>query len=295
MAAALINNGSTWGDIEKGTNIRLSTVSGSREFGVGGGGKMLNEAVIPLQEMAKDLAKHLKDTGHKGNNGVYVTIGSTFRSYTEQEKLCCGSVGCYKDGVKCSQGVAAPGKSMHGWGIAVDFQFYDKEGKVIKIRPIASDTGKIGFESESYKWLFNNAPYYGYVNPSWARNGGNYDEYWHFEYHGKAAISLMLKNPRFEAWGTGQRYTWSKKGDYFDFVKNPLDINGVESKLDCKQSTNTLIDNNSGDGNTGPIPASKSLIKVLKNAGYKLIEARDEVKNPSKYATGPHWHVVIGK
>jgi hypothetical protein len=35
-------------------------------------------------------------------------------------------------------------------------------------------------------------------------------------------------------------------------------------------------------------------ISGIKNAGYKIIEARDEVKNPSKYATGPHWHVVIG-
>ena len=39
----------------------------------------------------------------------------------------------------------------------------------------------------------------------------------------------------------------------------------------------------------------EGVIKALKNAGYKIIEARDEVKNPSKYATGPHWHVVIGK
>lgn len=38
----------------------------------------------------------------------------------------------------------------------------------------------------------------------------------------------------------------------------------------------------------------KEYISDIKNAGYKIIEARDEVKNPSKYATGPHWHVVIG-
>ncbi len=32
----------------------------------------------------------------------------------------------------------------------------------------------------------------------------------------------------------------------------------------------------------------------IKAAGYRVIEARDEVKNPSAHATGPHWHVVIG-
>lgn len=33
----------------------------------------------------------------------------------------------------------------------------------------------------------------------------------------------------------------------------------------------------------------------IKAAGYDIIEARDEVKNPSSHATGPHWHVVIGE
>lgn len=45
-----------------------------------------------------------------------------------------------------------------------------------------------------------------------------------------------------------------------------------------------------------PIPGMtfNEYISGIKNAGYKIIEARDEVKNPSKYATGPHWHAVIG-
>jgi soluble lytic murein transglycosylase len=34
----------------------------------------------------------------------------------------------------------------------------------------------------------------------------------------------------------------------------------------------------------------------LRAAGYKVHpDSRDEVKNPSKAATGPHWHFVIGK
>lgn len=45
-----------------------------------------------------------------------------------------------------------------------------------------------------------------------------------------------------------------------------------------------------------PIPGMtfNEYISGIKNAGYKIIEARDEVKNPSRFATGPHWHVVIG-
>lgn len=35
-------------------------------------------------------------------------------------------------------------------------------------------------------------------------------------------------------------------------------------------------------------------VSAIRGAGYRIVEARDEVRNPSKYATGPHWHVVIG-
>lgn len=36
-------------------------------------------------------------------------------------------------------------------------------------------------------------------------------------------------------------------------------------------------------------------VKGYENAGYHIIEKRDEVKNPSGHATGPHWHVVLGE
>jgi len=36
-------------------------------------------------------------------------------------------------------------------------------------------------------------------------------------------------------------------------------------------------------------------VQRYREAGYPIIDARDEVRNPSKHATGPHWHVVIGE
>jgi hypothetical protein len=36
-------------------------------------------------------------------------------------------------------------------------------------------------------------------------------------------------------------------------------------------------------------------VAKVKAAGYPIIEARDEVTNPSKWSTGPHWHIVIGE
>jgi hypothetical protein len=52
-----------------------------------------------------------------------------------------------------------------------------------------------------------------------------------------------------------------------------------------------------GAVDVAPIPGItfEQYVNQIRNAGYRIIESRDEVKNPSKNATGPHWHVVIGK
>lgn len=44
-----------------------------------------------------------------------------------------------------------------------------------------------------------------------------------------------------------------------------------------------------------PIPGMtyQQFISGIVLSGYDLIEARDEVTNPSRHATGPHWHVVL--
>ncbi len=60
---------------------------------------------------------------------------------------------------------AAPGKSMHGWGLAIDL--------------CSQETGS----KKVYAWLNENGPVYGWANPSWAkRGGGGSFEPWHFEY-----------------------------------------------------------------------------------------------------------------
>lgn len=44
-----------------------------------------------------------------------------------------------------------------------------------------------------------------------------------------------------------------------------------------------------------PIPGMtfEEYVQTIQDAGFELIEARDEVNNPSGHATGPHWHVVF--
>ena len=92
-----------------------------------------------------------------------------------------GGFRCYQGGKYCQvetkqrkgKFAATPGTSLHGWGLAFDF-----------------DAG--GFESERYKWMFANGPKYGWVNPGWARDGVGIEEAWHFEFVGDPSGN---KNP----------------------------------------------------------------------------------------------------
>lgn len=60
---------------------------------------------------------------------------------------------------------ATPGTSNHGGGIAIDF---------------ASNINH--FDSPQYKWMMENAPNFGFVNPPLLRDGKGVDEAWHWEY-----------------------------------------------------------------------------------------------------------------
>jgi LAS superfamily LD-carboxypeptidase LdcB len=70
------------------------------------------------------------------------------------------------------QSAAAPGHSMHGWGLAVD---------------VAVDGRTIGFDSPAFRWLVERGPDFGFYHPSWADAAGSAPEPWHFEYQGSLA------------------------------------------------------------------------------------------------------------
>lgn len=63
---------------------------------------------------------------------------------------------------------ATPGRSQHGWGLALDLC-----------------GGVQGFGSEAHRWMQANAPAFGWVHPAWARIGGSKPEAWHWEYVGR--------------------------------------------------------------------------------------------------------------
>jgi len=62
---------------------------------------------------------------------------------------------------------ATPGRSQHGWGLALDLC-----------------GGVERFGTEAHQWMWANAPSYGWIHPTWAQPGGSRPEAWHWEYAG---------------------------------------------------------------------------------------------------------------
>lgn len=86
--------------------------------------------------------------------GADMCLSSGYRTLSQQI-----SVKAQKGGL-----AAAPGKSNHGWGLAVDLCSSETSGS-------------------KWTWLNQNAPSYGWDNPEWARPGGSGPyERWHWEY-----------------------------------------------------------------------------------------------------------------
>jgi hypothetical protein len=90
-------------------------------------------------------------------DGVRLAVTDGYRSYVAQVEL------------KRRKGwlAARPGTSMHGWGVAVDF-----------------DTRVTDFA-----WLREHAATYGWIHPAWAQPGGSKPEPWHWEYVGPIAVT----------------------------------------------------------------------------------------------------------
>lgn len=90
--------------------------------------------------------------------GTDLGITDAYRPLSEQEYL-------YK--IKPPGMAATPGKSNHGWGLAVDF-----------------GTGINRFGTPQHEWMKKNAGRFGWKHPEWARQGQPNAEAWHWEFWG---------------------------------------------------------------------------------------------------------------
>jgi hypothetical protein len=92
---------------------------------------------------------------HARRDGVTIAVTDGYRTYDQQVD------------VKRRKGwlAATPGRSMHGWGAAVDVD--------MRVTDLA--------------WMRRHAATYGWIHPAWAQPGGSKPEPWHWEYVGAAA------------------------------------------------------------------------------------------------------------
>ena len=174
--------------------------------------QLLAEAVDPFVKMMKEYIKWLIAEGFPGHQGYQIDITSMFRDYAKQVAI------------KAEYGSAAatPGSSNHGWGIAIDLQFYNKQGGQIK--NTKNTTASFKFTNNpAIKWLYDNSYRFGWVFPVSLRDSKPLEEHWHIEYHGTAAKCIMEKNP------TIYGYTVKVDKAIDSSVKNPKTPDGKEA------------------------------------------------------------------
>jgi len=112
--------------------------------------RLTPDAATSLNRLAVAFEEHF---------GKPLYLSDAYRTLAEQKRL------------KITKGAfaAQPGTSNHGWGLAIDM------------------ASRINVDSsDEHKWMEDNGPYYGWINPWWAtdriRTNGEYEP-WHWEYH----------------------------------------------------------------------------------------------------------------
>jgi hypothetical protein len=277
IVKTLIDNGGTNGNVEVGGKNPMKPIPFDKLGGIydvfnkknkKSENILINEAVDPLVKMLNDWVTWMRAEEFKGNAGNYAYITSIFRDFAKQEQVKRDKTaeGKPKD-------AATPGLSPHGWGIAVDLQYFKKNGDPIRNDSNTPASFKID-SNPAIKWLYDNSYMYGWVLPYSLRdNAGIPDEHWHWEYHGTAAKCMVEKNP------TVYGYKMDTSGTVKDFVKNPKDTSGKEAVYTgCDTKYVKMGDGAEMGGNvniTGDNPkdALIYLIKDRKFPSFKAIGA----------------------
>lgn len=137
-----------------------TAVQGAREWGGHANGRIPLAALAsigPAHRLRHDAAAAWTALQQQATADLGHPIGMTdsYRTYEAQVDL------------KARKGslAATPGRSNHGWGLALDLV-----------------TG--GWDGQVMLWLETNAARYGWFHPEWARSNGSNPEHWHWEYAG---------------------------------------------------------------------------------------------------------------
>ncbi|OCI32792.1 D-alanyl-D-alanine carboxypeptidase [Oerskovia enterophila] len=113
----------------------------------------------PNQMLRSDATTALvaMNAAYRAEFGKDISITDAYRTYASQVRL------------KALKGhmAATPGKSNHGWGLALDL-----------------GGGINSWSTPQHAWMKAHAPSFGWVNPNWAQPGAGKEEPWHWEFVG---------------------------------------------------------------------------------------------------------------
>ena len=87
--------------------------------------------------------------------GEPICLTDSYRSLGSQQALAVRKPGL----------AAIPGTSEHGWGLAVDFA-----------------CGIEGYDTPQHRWMIVNGGRFGWRQPDWAKDDGEREEPWHWEF-----------------------------------------------------------------------------------------------------------------
>ena len=264
VSNAYIDKGKTYGSVTtKDVDLKDTGFSrtSSQKY-------MISEASDALTKMLKEWSKWMGDNGFQKNaSGKYGNIGSLYRTYASQTVLAGGQ-----------KTAAAAGTSYHGWGLAVDMSWVNKNGDMMQFNYTNGSIRK-DFDytyNPAIEWLYNNSYRFGFINPLWARNGGSYDEAWHWEYHGTSAKCLLNKSPNV----FGKPIDMTK--EYDSVVKNPKKSDGSESVY---TGCAAKYIKRAGDGSDSSTIVQKTGCPSLPTNGTNKVLSKDmylELKNITK-------------
>ncbi len=149
----------TWRALGKAPARRTPSVNVSGKFA---NGQLPGRVLCPIPWATHEQLRCDAMPAFKKLNGAYkarfgrnTTINDAYRSYAEQVRM------------KRLRGrfAARPGRSQHGWGVAVDL-----------------GGGVNRFGTVQHNWMRSNAGRFGFMHPVWARKNGRLPEPWHWEY-----------------------------------------------------------------------------------------------------------------
>lgn len=144
-ATAVLAAAGPWGGHSNG-NIPLSALT---TLSWAPGHRLRSDAAAAFESL---------NQAYRARFGTSISITDSYRTLAAQQHLY---------DTKGPGLAAVPGTSNHGWALAVDL-----------------GGGINSFGTAQHVWMVANGPAYGWIHPTWARQGGGREEAWHFEYEG---------------------------------------------------------------------------------------------------------------